>query len=90
MNCKHCGNTAHDIHHIIPKGRNKGGTNHPLNLIPLCRTCHNAFHDTCNTKLQKEVKDTCYNQIKENLTKCYKSKRGYIPKIIRELEYEMR
>lgn len=37
--CRMCGQVATDVDHIIPIRR--GGTHHPLNLQPLCRSCHN-------------------------------------------------
>jgi len=36
-------NMALEVHHIVP--RVAGGTNHPENLITLCRACHRARHD---------------------------------------------
>jgi 5-methylcytosine-specific restriction endonuclease McrA len=42
--CRHCNNrNGIDPHHIIPRGR--GGKDLLENLICICRTCHNAFHD---------------------------------------------
>jgi len=35
--------TTLEVHHIVP--RVAGGTNHPENLITLCRACHRARHD---------------------------------------------
>lgn len=41
--CQRCPNdTRLEVHHIIALSR--GGTNHPLNLIVLCYTCHNKRH----------------------------------------------
>jgi 5-methylcytosine-specific restriction enzyme A len=34
-----CGAPATDVDHRIPLAA--GGTNHPSNLEPMCRTCHN-------------------------------------------------
>ena len=43
--CQVCGNKADDVHHII--GR-RNGSDSPMNLICLCRYCHNVVHR--NTK----------------------------------------
>jgi len=52
--CQFCGITNHQhqqdhdqelhIHHIIP--RSEGGTNHPDNLISVCRSCHRTMEGT--------------------------------------------
>lgn len=40
--CAGCGCVACEVHHIRP--REYGGTDHPRNLIPLCRECHDQIH----------------------------------------------
>lgn len=40
--CIRCGLDADEVHHICP--RHYGGTNHPRNLIPLCKGCHDEIH----------------------------------------------
>jgi hypothetical protein len=37
-NCEHCGTRANDWHHT--------DYSQPLNVIALCRTCHNQIHHT--------------------------------------------
>lgn len=44
--CVPCGHEAENencLHHV--KSRGAGGTDDPYNLIPVCRSCHNLFHD---------------------------------------------
>ena len=38
-----CGRVAVDLHHRILKSR--GGSDHPTNLIPKCRECHDKIHN---------------------------------------------
>jgi len=41
--CQDCGIRKRlTIHHIVP--RTQGGSDHPDNLVTLCRTCHDAIH----------------------------------------------
>jgi 5-methylcytosine-specific restriction endonuclease McrA len=40
--CEICGAVAVDIHHI--EFKSQGGTDHLLNLIALCRDCHDKAH----------------------------------------------
>ena len=40
--CEVCGAVAVDIHHI--EFKSQGGTDHFLNLIGLCRDCHDKAH----------------------------------------------
>ena len=40
--CERCGGTAVDIHHIKFKGQ--GGSDEYVNLIALCRSCHQKAH----------------------------------------------
>lgn len=40
--CKVCGAPAEEIHHIL--FRCHGGTDHPRNLIAVCRPCHQDLH----------------------------------------------
>ena len=44
--CQHCKGKSKDpvlnVHHIVQ--RKDGGSNSPLNLITLCETCHNDYH----------------------------------------------
>lgn len=42
--CRNCGRgDMLDPHHVIY--RSAGGSNHPNNLLTLCRVCHNDIHD---------------------------------------------
>ena len=38
-----CSRKGSEVHHIIPLSR--GGTNSVMNLITLCRNCHDARHN---------------------------------------------
>lgn len=40
--CRDKGSTFHELeaHHIIPRSR--GGSDHPLNLVTLCKKCHHG------------------------------------------------
>ena len=41
--CEHCSSPAVDIHHILFKSH--GGKDEIMNLIALCRDCHNRAHN---------------------------------------------
>ena len=82
MNCIFCGHTASQLHHIIAKS--KGGTNHPLNLAILCFDCHYQWHHGTDTELVDKIKAVCYNQIINDLDKCWSGK--YQPAIITRLK----
>ena len=42
--CRNCGRGEWlDPHHVV--FRSAGGSNHPNNLLTLCRVCHNDIHD---------------------------------------------
>jgi 5-methylcytosine-specific restriction endonuclease McrA len=41
--CAYCGDEANTVDHIIPI--NKGGTDHPLNLVAACARCNYGFGD---------------------------------------------
>lgn len=62
--CEYCkSDYAVDVHHIIFKSR--GGSDLPINLIALCRECHNRAHSsdsrTFRIKLQL-VKEGKYDK----------------------------
>ena len=40
--CYMCNGHATDVHHVLP--RRYGGTDHPLNVVPLCKSCHIKVH----------------------------------------------
>jgi 5-methylcytosine-specific restriction endonuclease McrA len=40
--CVYCGGPYETIDHVIPLSR--GGTSHPVNLVPACRACNYAKH----------------------------------------------
>jgi len=44
--CILCGKAAHERHHIIPRGHivGKCSEDWPLNLVPLCKECHQRQH----------------------------------------------
>lgn len=49
MSCQHCGITANcDLHHIFYRSEvpNHEFLNDPINLIWVCRDCHEWFHAT--------------------------------------------
>ncbi len=46
--CEQCGKKAVDIHHIIY--RSQGGKDEIVNLIALCRKCHDMVHNNELTK----------------------------------------
>jgi len=82
MNCIYCHKIATEKHHII--FRSQGGTNHPLNLAHLCSNCHYQIHHGTDTLLREKILARCYEQIKQNLSKCWKGK--HAPKIVNILE----
>ena len=82
MRCIYCGKEATDKHHII--FRSQGGTDSETNLARLCRGCHFAIHFSKDKSYCEAVKNKCYEQIKDNLDKCWQGK--IKPKIIRLLE----
>jgi 5-methylcytosine-specific restriction endonuclease McrA len=53
--CERCGDTAHDVHHIIAKGMGGGRRDdRDSNLIALCRPCHSQAHGV-DSKLMKNI-----------------------------------
>lgn len=85
MKCLTCNNTADEIpHHIVHRGKNGGGTDHPLNLAYLCFDCHYEIHHGIHSERKKEILEVCYAQIKQDLSKCWTGK--IKPKIINLLE----
>jgi 5-methylcytosine-specific restriction endonuclease McrA len=40
--CRLCGALGPDLHHIV--NRSLAGDDHPRNLVPACRSCHDAIH----------------------------------------------
>lgn len=40
--CMCCGGYASEVHHIRP--RQFGGGDHPRNMMPLCKDCHDEIH----------------------------------------------
>lgn len=40
--CMRCGGYASEVHHIRP--RQFGGGDHPRNMMPLCKDCHDEIH----------------------------------------------
>lgn len=44
--CRVCGDSwLPQLHHLVPVGRTNDGDDVPANLVPLCRECHQEFHD---------------------------------------------
>ena len=86
MKCLTCNNTAVEEHHIIPKSQS--GSNHPLNLAPLCRDCHFEIHSGIHSDRKQEILSKCYEQIKQDLSVCWKGR--IKPKIVNILEYELK
>lgn len=68
MNCIHCQRQATEMHHVIFKSQ--GGTDHPDNLAPLCRDCHNAIHHGRDSQHKAEVLKTCYDYVRLNIDNC--------------------
>lgn len=52
--CKYCQGTAVDLHHL--KSRGQCGSDHPINLMPLCRSCHFGHHNN-NNPTTKQLED---------------------------------
>jgi len=89
MKCLCCPNTAVELHHVIRRGKGKGGTDNPENLAPLCRTCHDILHFSKDTNKQNEILRKCYDYIKPNLDKCWSAKKG-IPAVVQRLINEIK
>lgn len=51
--CRACGRTAHDPHHAAPRSLSPAGRADLRNCLPLCRDCHDAFHN--GTPLPRSV-----------------------------------
>lgn len=54
--CTMCGEKGHcfdelEVHHIIPRSR--GGSDHPLNLVTLCKACHHGRVHGCRGNSSK-------------------------------------
>ena len=52
--CERCGAVAVDVHHII--FRSQGGSDMPINLISLCRSCHEMAHGTKSRAFRLELR----------------------------------
>lgn len=63
--CINCGLDAEEVHHIRP--RHYGGTDHPRNLIPLCKNCHDEIH----RRLEEKV-NTVFSQVTPSFIGGYK------------------
>ena len=57
--CEVCGAKSVDIHHIQGRGKNK---NVIINLVAVCRKCHDAAHGLEKTYLHKDVIQQIHNQ----------------------------
>lgn len=58
--CVICGNYGNDLAHLLNKGRYPEHYTEPLNLVILCRQCHNLYDNDVEfrkrqTKLFKQV-----------------------------------
>lgn len=43
--CRHCGDPARVLHHIVPKVRSRFGRHdYERNGLPLCKPCHHGWH----------------------------------------------
>ncbi len=54
-----CGGYASEVHHIRP--RQFGGGDHPRNMMPLCKDCHDEIHrriDAAFPKVFERVTET--------------------------------
>ena len=51
--CEVCKETAVDIHHIKFKGQ--GGSDEYVNLIALCRSCHQKAHGIIGGNIEKQL-----------------------------------
>ena len=58
--CYVCGNEAIEVHHIRPRSLN--GKNHPRNLIPLCKDCHDEIHRQIDDGIQM-ILNTSINDV---------------------------
>ena len=73
-NCFVCGKKADDVHHLRhQKDADEDGMiegfipkNSKANLVSVCRTCHNEFHNETNdSKIFKKKKTTCGYVVEE-------------------------
>ena len=44
LDCLVCGNRSDIVHHFVEKSQSAGLRYEPLNLCPLCRSCHARHH----------------------------------------------
>lgn len=44
LNCEVCGGLSDIVHHIVEKSQCLGLRYEPLNLVPLCNSCHAKHH----------------------------------------------
>jgi len=53
--CQLCGSTELlEVHHVMP--RHLGGSDHPFNLVTLCRFCHDRVHANSITETARFCK----------------------------------
>ena len=90
MKCiiKECNREADTTHHIIFRNKTQSGTDNPENKCPMCIQHHMIIHHGKDMKEVERIKRETYELIRGKLDKCWSSKRGIKPKIIRILESE--
>lgn len=52
--CVECNHMATELNHIVPRSSGEQYKNDWKNKVPMCRTCHDAFHSggVTDTKIQ--------------------------------------
>lgn len=64
IECWSCGKQATELDHI--EGRRKGLIDHPINLYPICRSCHNAKK---GREFKQKQRETLIEKISERFGK---------------------
>ena len=62
--CAICGKEAEEVHHIRP--REYKGKDHPRNLMPLCRQCHDEIHRRLDKAIDSAIASTTATMKMEN------------------------
>jgi len=67
--CCVCNNSNPDVHHI--KSRGSSGSDHPNNLVPLCRNHHTQIHQYGKVKFCRLYPNFKYELIKRGWCFCH-------------------
>lgn len=56
---------ATEVHHIIP--RDYGGSDCPMNLLPVCKDCHKELHKQLKSLIKSKIQEAAEQVIRERM-----------------------